>query len=111
MMPWLQQIVTGAWRPGYRSMHATCGVWRNAPGARCSFRRQDASIYKLLKGASRRVGDPFGLGVDVRLDDCCVCACVRASLSPGGEIRKEGAYAPTKTHGFSRCTHTLLGTR
>ena len=68
MMPWLQQIVTGAWRPGYRSMHATCGVWRNAPGARCSFRRQDgvASIYKLLKGASRRVGDPFGLGVDVR---------------------------------------------
>ena len=23
MMPWLQQIVTGAWRPGYRSMHAS----------------------------------------------------------------------------------------
>ena len=79
MMPWLQQVVTGAWRPGYRSMHGVRpGVWRNRP--RCSvFIQETGRVNTLLKGASRRVGDPFGLGVDVRLDDCvCVlCVCVR----------------------------------
>ena len=69
---------------------------------------QDASIYKLLKGASRRVGDPFGLGVDVRLDDC-VCVrervCARLTGHRAEKRAQEGGRTDEDARVFSLYTH------